>query len=303
MTTPPPPPRTPPHSTLLGLHHVTAFAKDPTRCRAFYTEVLGLRLVKTTVNFDDPYVHHLYFGDREGTPGTLLTHFPHPHAKAGVHGAPEIATTLLRVADVGAWEDRLRGRGVETSRLAVFGEERVRFADHDTMGFALVGGGAGEGITGVAGVEVRAPGRDEMVGFLVETLGFEEVSREGERVRLSVGGDIGDSVIEVVRTEAGASNFGAGIVHHVAWRVADLGVQAAVVERMRGAGVGTTEVKDRDYFKSVYARVPGGVVFEFATDGPGFAVDEPVESLGERLCLPAMYEGRRAEIEAALPAV
>ncbi|GAB4515132.1 MAG: ring-cleaving dioxygenase [Phycisphaerales bacterium] len=285
---------------MLGLHHVTAFAGDPRACRGFYTSVLGLRLVKVTVNFDDPSVHHLYFGDERGSPGTLLTHFPHPRALAGVHGTPAIGTTLLRVRDPLAWGERLAERGVSTRCEEVLGAERVRFEDPDGMRYALVGGGEGEGIGCVEGVEIRVTDAGAASSFLRGVLGFEDDGASGARTRLRVGGGAGSSV-ELVESAALEGNFGAGVVHHVAWRVADVDAQAEVVDRLRAARIATTEVKDRDYFKSVYARVPGGVIFEFATDGPGFDIDEPPESLGGRLCLPVMYEGRRAAIEAALP--
>ncbi len=285
---------------LTGLHHVTAFAGSPPENLAFYTGVLGLRLVKKTVNFDDPLVYHLYYADHHGSPGTLLTHFPQPYAEAGVHGSPEIGQTLLRVArgTLGAWEERLRGHGVTTSRENVFGAERVLFEDPHTMRFGLVEGDTEQ--LRVEGAVIETAELDGVAAFLRETLGFIEDGADRGRRRLRLGEGTDGACVELAGSSGVRSVMGAGTVHHVAWRVPDEGVQSEVVGRLRAARVATTEVKDRQYFKSVYCRIPGGVIFEIATDGPGFAIDERLEHLGEGLMLPPMHEGRRGEIEAHL---
>lgn len=292
-------------SLLTGVHHVTAFAKDPQKNVDFYTRVLGYRLVKKTVNFDDPTMYHMYYGDDAGTPGTLLTHFPHPHAKMGVHGSPEIVETVLRVdpGSLDAWTDRLAQNGIVGERGVRHERDVVLFGDHDGMRYVLL---EGEGPDrGIDGVVVKVGGLGDSVAFLRTALGFDVLMKDGEkRAWLTLGDGGSENRIELVEGGATArGRFGAGVVHHVAWRVPDEATQAEVAARVTSAGVGVTPVKDRQYFKSIYFRIPGGVIFEVATDGPGFTVDEPRGSLGERLCLPPMYEGRRAEIERSLPAV
>lgn len=296
-------------SPITGIHHVTAFAKDPRRNHEFYTRVLGLRLVKKTVNFDDPLTYHLYYGDRVGSPGSLLTHFPHPHAKPGVHGSPEIIETVLGVqhAAISFWENRLRAHSVTVSREG----ERISFEDHDGMRFVLVGAdvsmsgaahdcegiGAEEAIAGIDEMVIRVPDAGATGACLVDVLGFERV---GDGRYVVGGGGFGCGVrLEEMPADA-RSKMGAGTVHHVAWRVPDGAAQGEVMQRLRSAGIGATEVLDRQYFQSVYARIPGGVIFEFATDGPGFDVDESAEGLGTGLKLPAQHEDRREEIEGHL---
>ncbi len=285
-----------------GLHHVTAFAKDPRANVRFYTGVLGLRLVKRTVNFDDPLTYHLYYGDERGSPGTLLTHFPHPNAKRGRHGSPEIIVTVLGIGPgaSGAWLDRLGSHGVEAERR----DDRVEFEDHDGMRFALleVGGAVeGDAVARVEGVVIRVPDVGETAGFLREVLGFRVESSGAERAVLAVGDGNEAQRVELERAEVDARTLmGAGSVHHVAWRVPDGAAQGRAAAGLREARVAVTPVMDRQYFRSIYFRVPAGVVFEIATDGPGFAVDEPASGLGSSLCLPPQYEGRRDEIEAHL---
>jgi glyoxalase family protein len=286
---------------LTGLHHVTAFAKDPVANHDFYTRVLGMRMVKKTVNFDDPLTYHLYYADHNGSPGTLLTHFPHPNAKPGAHGSPEISETLLAVAPgaLDAWSDRLRAAGVETRDVEVAGEPRLAFADHDDMRFALVERehGAVDAVDRVEGVVVRVADLDAAASFLRDTLGFEDAAGADKRVRMTVG----DSAVELVHApDDTPPNMRAGIVHHVAWRVPDDDAQRRVIDLLEAARIGVTPVQDRKYFRSIYFRIPGGVNFEVATDGPGFDVDEPLDTLGTTLQLPDQYEPRRDEIEAHL---
>ncbi len=285
-----------------GLHHVTAFAKDPRANLRFYTEVLGLRLVKRTVNFDDPLTYHLYYGDEQGSPGTLLTHFPHPNAKRGRHGSPEIIETILGIprGSADAWQERLRGHGVDVER----GDDRVAFEDHDGMRFALVEIGAPDdahAIRRIEGVAIRVPDVGETVGFLRELLGFRIESSGADRAVLTAGDEHEPQRIELVHAPVDPrTSMGAGTVHHVAWRVPDNAAQARAAAALRDARVPVTPVMDRQYFRSIYFRIPAGVVFEIATDGPGFAIDEPAASLGSALRLPPQYEPRRAEIEAHL---
>jgi glyoxalase family protein len=301
---------------ITGLHHVTALAADPNENHDFYTRVLGHRLVKTTVNFDDPFTYHLYFGDERGTPGTLLTHFPHPRAREGVHGSPEILETTLRAPEgsLASWAERLRSLGVAVSERDDGVRPRIAFEDPHGMRFSILeradperpagyaGGGVdgAHAITGVDGVVIRVPDAAETARFLEGVLGFDADRTEGGRDVLRVGAGAGERVELVEAAEDPRTQMGAGTVHHVAWRVPDDAAQAEVARRVAEAGVPATPVQDRQYFRSIYFRVPGGVIFEVATDGPGFDVDEPVETLGEALKLPPQHEPLRERIERRL---
>jgi glyoxalase family protein len=301
---------------ITGVHHVTALAGDPRENHAFYTEVLGLRLVKRTVNFDDPTTYHLYFGDRVGSPGTLLTHFPHPHARPGVHGSPEIRETLLRapMGSFGYWGERLAKFGVAARVVDASGGPRLAFEDPHGMRFALTESDAAAGvdvytdggvdavhaIMGIEGATIFVPSVDETAGFLSDVLGFtvEAADERGARLRLLDGPG---QRLELAPPDGdGGSRLGAGVVHHIAWRVPSDAAQAELAERLVAAGLNVTPQQDRQYFRSIYFRIPGGVIFEVATDGPGFDVDEPVDALGESIKLPPQYEPRREEIENGL---
>lgn len=310
---------TPTEAAPLGrLHHVTAIAGSPARNLAFYEGLLGLRLVKQTVNFDDPSVHHLYYGDFAGSPGSILTFFPYQGARPGRHGlgqAEEIAFAVPPGA-LSFWRDHLARNGIAAEPFVRFGGEGLGFKDHDGLLLEIVevaGAGAFAGraagpipaehaIRGFAGVTLWladvVPTRD----LLVEVLGYRLAGEEGGRTRLvHPTGGLG-AVIEL-RAAAGfwAGAMGAGTVHHVAFRAADDAAQAESTRLLRARGLAVTPQQDRTYFRSTYFREPGGVLFEIATDDPGFAIDEAEEALGERLMLPARYEAHRAAIEAGLP--
>ncbi|HMN97016.1 MAG TPA: VOC family protein [Phycisphaerales bacterium] len=320
---------------LTGIHHVTALAASPQKNLDFYARALGLRLIKRTVNFDDPGTYHLYYGDGVGSPGTLLTHFPHPLAARGRHGAPEIAETLLAVphGSIERWAERLDGFGVESGRDDRDGPPRLRFEDPDGMLLALVerderdrdpaalppgspwpGARGAEvdpeiAIATVDSVALHVEDLEEITAFLVEAMGFVVAGeRGGSRCMAlppttgaaSPAGRVGARLELVERREAPPPVMGAGSVHHVAWRVPDAAAQGAIAERIRTRGVAVTRVVDRCYFRSIYFRVPGGLVFEIATDGPGFTIDEPLDRLGEALQLPPFLESRRSRIESLL---
>jgi glyoxalase family protein len=300
-----------------GVHHVTAIASDPRRNLAFYTRVLGLRLVKKTVNFDDPGAYHLYYGDEAGRPGTILTFFPWPGAREGRSGLGFTHETLLRIPEsaIGFWTGRLVAHGLTHEAPETrFGRKILPFRDPDGLRLGLIGiaeagaepgWGGGEipaehAIRGIEGVTLLVADESPTGAVLTEAMGYREGGREGTLVRyVSPGGFVDLRVAPGF--PRGAS--GAGSVHHVAFRAGDDAEQAAMGERLAGLGLHATEQKDRNYFRSIYAREPGGVLFEIATDSPGFAVDEPANALGTALKLPAQYEGHRAAIEAALPAL
>jgi glyoxalase family protein len=305
---------------IAGIHHVTAMAGDPQANVDFYTGVLGLRLVKKTVNFDDPGTYHLYYGDEVGHPGTILTFFPWPLARRGVQGAGQATVTSFSVPEgaLGYWTDRLSRLGVTfdgTRRR--FEEEVLTLLDPDGLRLELVArsgdprsGWAGgpvpeehavRGFDGVTLTEWNLGGTESV---LAGTLGFRRVGEVGERVRFEAGSGGGGTRVDVLASPAAArGHVSAGTVHHVAFRAADEADQLAWRETVAGSGLYVTPVLDREYFHSIYFREPGGVLFEIATDPPGFTRDEPVESLGTALKLPPWLEASRARIEAGLPPI
>jgi glyoxalase family protein len=302
-----------------GIHHVTAIAGPAARNLDFYTRVLGQRLVKKTVNFDDPGTYHFYFGDTAGNPGTILTFFPWANVAAGRLGVGETSETAYRVpaSSIGFWTHRFIEKGVaHDAPEKRFGETVLRFRDPDGMRLALVGVGDADPATAWGAAEVPAEhalngfhgvslllDRAEPTGaILTDVLGFAETAREGNRIRYASGAVPGGFVdLDAVGGFLPA-RMGAGSVHHVAFRASDDAAQEVMVNRLReNHGVRATSQKDRNYFRSVYFREPGGVLFEIATDAPGFAVDEAPESLGTALKLPAQYERHRDEIESVLP--
>ncbi len=310
-----------------GLHHVTAIASDPQRNLDFYAGVLGLRFVKRTVNFDDPQTYHFYYGDDVGNPGSILTFFPWPGARRGRQGTGQVAVTSFAVVPtaLGFWIERLLRHGVKYEGPTKRGpsgadsEQVISFKDHDGLMLEIVahagaearpawGGAPGisrdNAIHGFHGVTLWVGDGEPTERVLVDTLGFRPVREERGTRRFEVG-DGGPGTFVDVRSIGGfvQGAGGAGTVHHVALSVPDDETQLAVRERVIGAGLHPTPVIDRNYFQSVYFREPGGVLYELATNPPGFAIDEPVERLGERLMLPGQYEPQRAEIEAILPRI
>jgi glyoxalase family protein len=305
-----------------GIHHVTAIAGGAQRNLDFYTRVLGLRLVKKTVNFDDPGTYHFYYGDETGQPGTILTFFPWAHVAPGRLGVGETQETVFQVPEgsVAYWVQRFVEKGVPHQAVEQrFGETVVAFKDPDGMRLALVAvpgleaepawtGGdipAEHAIRGFHSVSLLLEDTARTGAVLTDVLGFSEVGRDGTVVRYRAG----DTAIGGVVDLHAAGSFlpsrpGAGSVHHIAFRAADDAAQAGMVKRLAdNHRLLTTEQKDRNYFRSVYFREPGGVLFEIATDIPGFAVDEPADTLGQALKLPQGLEAHRAEIERILPPV
>ncbi len=304
---------------ILGIHHVTALARDPRANVDFYTRVLGLRLVKKTVNFDDPGTYHLYYGDDLGRPGTIMTFFPWPGAALGRRGAGQATVTAFRVpaGALGYWSDRLKELGVEENGVSTrFGHEVLAFRDPDGLLLELVADDAGRGfepwrdspvppehgIRGFYGVTLTEAAHEATVAFLEQVMGFEPAGEEQARLRFVVGAGDRTAALEVVRSPGERPGLiSAGTVHHVAWRVAGDEEQEDWRGWLSARGTPVTQVLDRNYFRSVYFHEPGGVLFEIATDPPGFTVDEPPEALGRDLKLPAWLEPRRAVIEEILP--
>ncbi|HVB11292.1 MAG TPA: ring-cleaving dioxygenase [Bacillota bacterium] len=292
-----------------GIHHVTAIAGNPQANLDFYTQVLGLRLIKRTVNFDDPGSYHLYFGDERGTPGTVMTFFPWPDGQRGRAGVGQATVTAFRVPEgsLGWWAERLRTHGVVPGEVGSrFGSDVLGFEDPDGLRLELV---AGEGsddaephaILGFHGVTLSEQGFEATARLLTETLGLEAAGESGNRYRFQCAEA---AVVDVLCLPAGTrGRVSVGTVHHVAFRARDDEEQAEWHERLADLGLNVTRVLDRCYFHSIYFREPGGVLFEIATDGPGFAIDEPLAALGGTLRLPPWLEAQRAAIEAQLPPV
>jgi len=304
-----------------GIHHVTAIASDPQRNLDFYTEVLGMRLVKRTVNFDDPGTYHLYFGDEVGTPGSILTFFSWPMGARGSPGVGQVEATSFGIPEnsLSYWERRLLAAGIPAERSGKrFDEEVLTFVDPDGLKLELVAHpqragamrawkeasvSAQHALRGFYSVTLCEQGYESTVEVL-ETMGFRKVGEQGNRFRFDVGeAGTGAWVDILCASEASYGRVAVGIVHHVAWRVADDKSQQSWRERLVNRHLNVTPVIDRCYFHSAYFREPGGVLFELATDPPGFAIDEPMEKLGEALKLPSWLEPSRKRIEQVLPPI
>ena len=290
--------------SITGLHHVTATSGPPGPNVDFYSGALGLSLVKRTVNFDDPGVYHLYFGDAAGSPGTIMTTFPFPNARQGRAGVGATSAITFSTPDPAARAAALTAARVEVRETERFGNPVWRFVDPDGMALELVAGP-----DAIAGVTLWLADPEPTARLLTEVFGYqagEEVQEDGgTRLRLTLPGDAPGRVVDLWRSTGAASpaRGGAGSVHHIAFRARDHAHQDALAEAARAAGLQVTERRDRQYFESVYFREPGGVLFEIATDAPGFAVDEPADALGQVLKLPPWLESYRPRIEAVLPTI
>lgn len=311
-------------SPVTGLHHVTAISSNAQGNLDFYAKALGLRFVKRTVNFDDPTAYHLYYGDQLGAAGTIMTFFPWAGIRKGHVGAGQVAVTQFS-APQGAlafWTARLPGKGAKLiAEETVFGEKRAVFTDPEGLIFAVVESADDRApwvaddipedaaIRGFRGVTLAIREEGLTRRLLEEALGYQEVGTadlaRGRLVRLKSkrpaaagGADVVDLHVD---PEMAAGLEGAGVVHHVAFSVPDRAAQEVVRQAMLGMGQAVTHQIDRDYFFAIYARTPSGVLFEVATEEPGFTADEPADSLGQSLKLPSQHEPRRAAIEQALP--
>jgi glyoxalase family protein len=301
-----------------GLHHVTAIATDPQSNVDFYTRALGLRLVKQTVNFDAPDTYHLYYGDEQGSPSSLLTFFPWPGVSQGRQGAGMTTATAFSVpgSSLGWWQMRFQALGIDADPPRSRDQEEVlTFRDPDGMVVDLVAadGDHRSGWDGVADIPADHAVRglhaitlterqlDPSATMLTDLLGMNLTGEEGDRSRFEMAGGSSGGLVDVF---AGVHDRGlqaGGTVHHVAFRAPDLATMTIWQQELISRGVRVTEILDRQYFKSIYFREPGGVLFEIATDAPGFAVDEPLLELGRSLKLPPWLEPNREQIAAALP--
>lgn len=298
-----------------GVHHVTAISAAPVANLEFYTDILGLRLVKKSINQDDPTVYHLFYADHRGSPGTSMTFFAYTDTRQGRVGTGQVHTTQFTVpaSSIDWWESRLEAREVpDLERRERFGQPIVAVSDPDGTKVELVGvespidghppNGpvpAEHAIRGFHGVvlAVGSPGR---MPDLLERFGYDRVAASGDRTRFEAAGDLG-SVVELLELPEGPrGRQGAGTVHHVAYRVGD-DDQTDWRDVLIEEGLRPTEVIDRVWFKSVYTRTPAGILFEFATPSPGYTVDEDLDALGEQLVLPEWLEDQRESIENVLP--
>ncbi|HEY6112174.1 MAG TPA: ring-cleaving dioxygenase [Chthoniobacterales bacterium] len=303
---------------LRGIHHITAIATDPQPNVDFYTGVLGLRLVKRTVNFDDPGTYHLYFGDRTGQPGTAMTFFPWPGARRGTRGTGQVIATGLAISEsaLDYWQSRFKEFHVLCEHTNTrFGDEVLRIADVDGLLIELITSPHLEDVD--PDYESEVPREFAIRGFhaptlemrrlarsekLLQALGFELMSQASERQRFAVDTTSTSGKIDIVERPQGSFGVNsAGTVHHIAFRCDDEPQQLEWRKRIVDLGLHVTPVIDRFYFHSIYFREPNGILFEIATDGPGFTADEPAEHLGENLQLPPQFETHRAEIEGILP--
>lgn len=298
----------------MGIHHITAIVGHPQENVDFYAGVLGLRLVKQTVNFDDPGTYHLYFGNEGGKPGTIITFFPWAGARQGVVGDGQVGVTSYAVP-VGAlsfWEKRLEKFNIPFEKAERFGEVYLEFSDPHGLQLQLVERASGEvntwtfgnvtsdvAIKGFGGATLLSAQPEKTAELLEHVMGLEVVGQEDNIIRFRSTADIGN-IIDLKTTTIGRGEMGVGTVHHIAWRATDDADQLDWQEYIADKGYGVTAVRDRNYFNAIYFREHGEILFEIATDPPGFAHDETLETMGTNLKLPAQYEQHRAQLEKVL---
>jgi glyoxalase family protein len=306
---------------LLGIHHITAIATDPQRNLDFYTQVLGLRLVKRTVNFDDPGTYHLYFGDGVGTPGTIITFFPWPGAHRGSRGTSQVVATSFAIPEetVDYWKSRFKDHHIVCEEApARFGDAVLRVTDPDGLLLELITSNVLENVS--LDFRDEVPAKFAIQGFHAPTLelqsvrlteelitslfGFQKQAEAKNRGRFSLDSNSTSHQLDLVeRPDGSFGNIAAGTVHHIAFRAANDEEQQRWRENLSRLGLNVTPIIDRQYFHSIYFREPGGILFEIATDPPGFTIDEPRERLGQTLKLPQQFESHRAAIERRLPPI
>ncbi|MFD0676699.1 MULTISPECIES: ring-cleaving dioxygenase [unclassified Paenibacillus] len=297
-----------------GIHHITAFARNPQENVDFYAGILGLRLVKKTINFDAPDVYHLYFGNEAGSPGTIITFFPWPDSRKGRIGGGQVGITTYVVppGSLAFWENRLESHGVSVTKVSRFSEQYLQFTDNEGLRLELVereegpqsswsfdGITADQAIKGFGGAVLFSTNPMKTMDVLQHLLGLEKVAEDVAYARYRSKGDIGN-VIDVPLAVMGRGIDGAGTVHHIAWRALDFEQHTEWRSSVQDYGYRPTEIIDRQYFNALYFREAGGILFEIATDPPGFAHDESAETLGEKLMLPEWFESARSQIEANL---
>ena len=303
---------------ILGLHHITAIADNAKRNLDFYTQVLGVRLVKKTVNFDDPGTYHFYFGNEEGTPGTILTFFPWEGIGKGTNGSG-LATHIGYSVPKGSlefWKNRFQQFNITFEESEIFGEKLISFQDPDGLQIQFIESSRPDdrkvwttddikdenALKGFHNITLTLKKADPTIKVLTDIFGYDLQKQEGERYRFATDAIDTANLVDIIENDKiAAGRNAAGTNHHVAFRVKDDNVLMEFREKVMSAGLSITPKIDRDYFYSLYFREPGGVLFEIATDNPGFTVDEPLNELGQNLKLPKQHEALRTKIEEVLP--
>lgn len=298
----------------LGIHHITAIVGHPQENVDFYAGVLGLRLVKKTINFDDPGTYHLYLGNEGGKPGTIITFFPWAGARQGVIGGGQVGVTsyVIPKGSMCFWENRLEKFHISYTKVERFGEQYLKFDDPHGLHLEMVEREEGDinqwtfgevtpevAIKGFGGATLLSTQPTKTAELLEKVMGLEFVGQEGDMSRYRSSAEIGN-VIDLKLTTAGRGQMGVGTVHHIAWRATNDEDQLAWQKYVKANGYGVTAVRDRNYFNAIYFREHGEILFEIATDPPGFAHDESFATMGENLMLPEQYEPHREQIERAL---
>jgi glyoxalase family protein len=308
--------------SITGLHHVTAIASDPQRTLDFYVGLLGLRFVKRTVNFDDPTSYHFYFGDARGTPGTILTFFAWPGARRGIRGTGQVEATAFAIPrdSIGYWLERFKQHHVTAEKTSLrFGEEVIQFIDPDGLLIELIASSsrvrvepwpdtpvpAEHALHGFHSVSAALEGYEKTARLLTDSFGYRLIEESGNRFRFASPDDLapGRIVDLLCLPDTGMGRVAAGSVHHIAFRAKDEDEQLRWRKHLVDLGYNVTPVIDRTYFHSIYFREPGGVLFEIATEPPGFTLDEKLEELGKHLRLPPWMESAHSEIEKILPPI
>ncbi|MFA6916878.1 MAG: ring-cleaving dioxygenase [Parachlamydiales bacterium] len=304
---------------ITGLHHITAIAYDAQKNVDFYAGILGLRLVKKTINFDAPDVYHIYYGNENGSPGTILTFFPFPGITQGRKGKGQLTVTSFSIPEnsIDYWTKRLTKFNIKFQGPSQrFNETVIAFEDHDGLGLELVANSqdqrpgftygnipSNHAIRGFHGITLSEECYEKTAGLLVGQLDHRLIGEKGNRFRYSTDGAPGNIVDILCTPDALKGVGGYGTIHHVAFATPDDATQQAARSKLIDFGLNVTPIIDREYFHSVYFREPGGVLFEIATNPPGFTVDEPLEHLGESLKLPSWEEKHRTIIEKELPPI
>jgi glyoxalase family protein len=306
---------------ILGIHHITAIASDPQRNVDFYVGTLGLRMVKVTVNFDDPGTYHFYYGDETGSPGTILTFFPWPDAFRGRRGTGQATAVAFSVpqGSLDFWRERFIANDVKVDAPQErFGDTVLTAYDHDGMPIELIAHEGAEArpgwpegpvpmryaIRGFHGVTLAEGDPTPTLILMENVLGFEAVGEEDNRIRYEIGGGGAGTYVDILHLPGTSPGVVAtGTIHHVAYRTPNDDEQESWRELLHRVGAHVTPIRDRQYFRSIYFREPGGVLFEIATDTPGMTYDETLENLGSDLQLPPQYEELRADLERKLPSI
>lgn len=297
-----------------GIHHITAIVGHPQENVDFYAGVLGLRLVKKTINFDDPGTYHLYFGTEGGKPGSIITFFPWPNAYRGRIGDGQVGVTTyaVPVESLNFWKKRLKKFDVEYEVIERFGETSLQFDDPHGLHLEIVEREEGElnpwefgdvkkevAIKGFGGAVLFSSRPEETTKALVDVMGLEVIGTEGDYTRFKASGDTAN-IIDLKMTPGERGTMGVGTVHHIAWRAKDNEDHLEWQQHAQNLGMHVTNVKDRNYFNAIYFREHGEILFEIATDPPGFAHDESHDTMGQQLMLPSQYEHLRDQLEMAL---